>query len=389
MRAGDGGADTHSVLEEQAALRRVATLVAGRPARRHVFGVVTEEVGRLLGAQTANMVRYRHDGMADVIGGWSAPGVPSVEVGARIPLDGATLTPKIYASGLPERVDTYEGLEGALAARLRDLGMRAGVGAPVVFGGELWGAVVVSSIEEPFPPGAERRIAAFTELVAQALANAEAREQLAASRARIVSAGDAERRRLERNLHDGAQQRLVSLAISLRLAERLVETDPAEARRQLGAASEELSQALGELRELARGLHPAVLTDHGLEAALLGLVPRTPVPVDVLYEAPRRAPGPVEVAAYFVVTEALTNVAKYASATTVRVEVRALGEQLLVEVIDDGVGGADLDRGTGLRGLADRVEALGGRLGVQSEAGAGTCIRAEIPIELSDMEVGG
>ena len=273
-----GTADTHSLYEEQAALRRVATLVAGRPRRRAVFAAVTEEVGRLLGAQTANMVRYRQDGSADVIGAWSAPGVPSVPLGSRIPLDGVTLTPKIYASGRPERVDTYEGLTGALAERLRTLGIRAGVGAPIVFGGELWGCVVVSSVEEPFPPGSEHRIAAFTELVAQALANAEAREQLAASRARIVSAGDAERRRLERNLHDGAQQRLVSLAITLRLLDRLVDEDPAEAHARLAAASEELSQALAELRELARGLHPAVLSDHGLRAAILGCCHAPPCP---------------------------------------------------------------------------------------------------------------
>ena len=280
-------------------------------------------------------------------------------------------------------MDSYDGLSGELARRLRDLGMRSGVGAPIVVGGELWGAVVVSSMEEPFPPGAERRIAAFTELVAQALANAEAREQLAASRTRLVSAGDAERRRLERNLHDGAQQRLVGLAIALRLTDRLVDADPAEAHRQLARASDELREALAELRELARGLHPAVLSDHGLEAAVLGLVPRTPVPVEALYDAPKRTPEAVEVAAYFVVSEALTNVAKYAQATLARVEVRALGDRLLVEIIDDGVGGADLEGGTGLRGLADRVEALGGKLGVQSERGGGTCVRAEIPIELS------
>ena len=227
MEASDGPA-VQALLDEQAALRRVATLVAsaGDPAR--VFSTVTAEVGGLLGAQTANMVRYRHDGTADVIGKWNEPGVPSVPVGARLELDGETLAPKICRSGQPERVDDYSGLTGRLAERLQELGIRSGVGAPIVLDSELWGAVVVSSVDvKGFAPGDERRIAGFTELVAMALANAEAREQLAASRARVVAAGDGERRRLERNLHDGAQQRLVALAIGLRIIDRLVDENPA------------------------------------------------------------------------------------------------------------------------------------------------------------------
>ena len=227
MDPSDGPA-VQALLDEQAALRRVATLVAsaGDPAR--VFSTVTAEVGGLLGAQTANMVRYRHDGTADVIGGWNEPGVPSMPVGARLELDGETLAPKICRSGQPERVDDYAGLTGGLAERLQELGIRSGVGAPIVLDGTLWGAVVVSSEKtHTFAPGDEHRIAAFTELVAMALANAEAHEQLAASRARVVVAGDAERRRLERNLHDGAQQRLVALAIGLRIIDRLVDESPA------------------------------------------------------------------------------------------------------------------------------------------------------------------
>src|SRR4051794_31316178 len=216
-----------ALLDEQAALRRVATLVAsaGDPAR--MFPAVTEEVGRLLSAHTANMVRYRHDGTADVIGAWNSPGVPSMPTGTRLILDSETLTPKIYRSGQTERVDDFGSLEGDLARRLREIGIRSGVGAPIVFDGALWGAVVVSSVNERgFAPGEEDRVAGFTELVAMALANAEAREQLAASRARVVVASDAERRRLERNLHDGAQQRLVALAIGLRLADPVGGTEP-------------------------------------------------------------------------------------------------------------------------------------------------------------------
>ena len=194
-----------------------------------MFSTVTAEVGGLLGAQTANMVRYRHDGTADVIGEWNEPGVPSVPVGARLELDGETLAPKICRSGRPERVDDYSGLTGRLAERLQELGIRSGVGAPIVLDSELWGAVVVSSVDvqRRLLPGMSTGSPAFTELVAMALANAEAREQLAASRARVVAAGDGERRRLERNLHDGAQQRLVALAIGLRIIDRLVDERPA------------------------------------------------------------------------------------------------------------------------------------------------------------------
>jgi signal transduction histidine kinase len=373
--------DVQALLDEQAALRRVATLVAsaGEPSR--VFPVVTEEVGRLLAAQTANMVRYRHDGTADVIGQWNEPGVPSMPLGARIELDGETLTPKICRSARPERVDDYSPLTGRLAERLQQLGIASGVGAPIAFDGELWGAVVVSSVRaHAFAPGAEHRIAAFTELVAQALANAEAREQLTASRARVVAAGDAERRRLERNLHDGAQQRLVALALGLRIADRLIDKDPEAAHAALARVSGELSESLAELREIARGLHPAVLSDHGLEPAISSLMQRSPLPVELTYDVAERLAAPLEVAAYYVIAESLTNVAKYAQATHASIEVRALGDRLLIAVTDDGVGGADRRSGSGLLGLQDRVAALGGRLHVESPPGEGTSVRADVPI---------
>jgi len=209
-------------------------------------------------------------------------------------------------------------------------------------------------------------------------------EELAASRARIVAAGDVERRRLERNLHDGAQQRLVTLALSLRLALAKLDSDPAAARAVLADAGEELALALAELRELARGLHPAVLTDHGLRAAVEMLAGRAPVPVEIADIPDERLPEPVEAAAYYLIAEALTNVAKYARASAVRVRVAASDAGVSVEVSDDGVGGADPAAGSGLRGLADRVEALGGSLDVVSPAGAGTSLRAEIPAARPD-----
>jgi PAS domain S-box-containing protein len=368
--------------EEQAALRRVATLVARSADEARVFNAVTEEVGRLLGAQSANMVRFEPDATAIVIGTWSERGEPDIPLGTTAPLEGDTAAPRIYRTGKPVRVDTFDGARGPLAESLRGLGSTTAVGAPVVLNGELWGAVLVRSATGPFPPGAEYRLQGFAELTSQALANAEAQQQLAASRARIVAVGDEERRRLERNLHDGAQQRLVSMALRLRLAEAHVETRPEDARREIAEASEELAHALEELREIARGLHPAILTDHGLDAAVHALAGRAPIPVEVCCELARKPPAPVEAAAYYVVAEALTNVAKYARASGARVSIGHADERLFVQVADDGVGGAAPAAGgaSGLRGLADRVEALGGRLVIDSEPGEGTTVRAELPL---------
>jgi PAS domain S-box-containing protein len=205
-------------------------------------------------------------------------------------------------------------------------------------------------------------------------------EELAASRARIVTAGDVERRRLERNLHDGAQQRLVTLSLSLRTALAKLDSDPAAAHVVLTDAGEELAVALEELRELAHGLHPAVLSDRGLRAAVERLLSRVPVPVEIAEISDERLPEPVEAAAYYLIAEALTNVTKYAQASKVRVRVATGGEFVVVEVSDDGVGGADASAGSGLRGLADRVETLGGKLEVVSPTGAGTSLRAEMPL---------
>jgi signal transduction histidine kinase len=249
----------------------------------------------------------------------------------------------------------------------------------VIFGGDLWGAVIISSDDAPFPPEAEFRVGDFADLAAQAIANAQAREELAASRVRIVEASDAERRRLERNLHDGAQQRLVATSLTVRMAARRLAGDPT-AREMLDRAGDELIRALEELRELARGLHPAVLSDHGLRAAIEAVADRAPVPVTVDVPAGERLPETIEAAAYFVVCEALTNVAKYAHASEARVRVERGDGHATVEVVDDGVGGADERGGSGLRGLADRVEALGGRLVVTSPVGEGTAVRAQLPV---------
>jgi PAS domain S-box-containing protein len=371
-------ASLHRLADEQAALRRVATAVAAEHDPAQLFALVSEEVGRLLEARTAHMFRFDADGTGgSIIGGWGLRPEHVLPPGTRMTLDGDTAVTRVWRTGRAARMDTYEGAEGELAAQMRAYGVQAVVAAPVFLGGSLWGAVVVSSMEpEPFPSDAEQRIAYFAELAAQALANAQAREELAASRARIVAAGDAERRRLERNLHDGAQQRLVSLALMLRLAAR---RHPEDA--DLARAGEELTFALQELRELARGIHPAVLTERGLEPAVRALADRAPLPVELeVAIGGQRLPGPVEAAAYYVVSEALTNVAKYAGASLVRVTIDRVDGRARLVVSDDGIGGAHPDGGSGLRGLADRVESLDGRLTIDSPLGAGTTLRAELPL---------
>jgi signal transduction histidine kinase len=328
----------------------------------------------------ASVLRYDGARTATVVGGWSEDGTLTLPLASTIDLDGETVVAKVLRSGSPQRVDSYEDTTGNLSETMQRSGYQAAVAAPVTVGGRLWGALAAATrSDEPLPDGLEQRLCDFAELVAQALANADAYEQLAASRARIVEVGDAERRRLERNLHDGAQQRLVALAVDLTLVGLTLEKDPPAARRALTAAQDQLAQGLDELRELARGIHPAVLTDHGLGPALQALVKRAPVPVEITELPEQRLAGPVEAAAYYVVAEAITNVAKYARASSVTVTVRRSNGRATLTVSDDGVGGADAARGTGLRGLADRLEALDGRLYVDSPPERGTRISAEIP----------
>jgi PAS domain S-box-containing protein len=369
----------HRLANEQAALRRVATAVAAEVDQQRLFSILTEEVGRLFDAQRAAIMRYDGDGTATAVGTWSGDPSHYLTPGTNFILDGETGTGQVARTGRPARVDDFEAVEGETAEWVRSFGIRATVAAPVILTGRLWGAVTASTVRaEPFPEGAEQRLADFAELAAQALANAQAREELAASRARIVEAGDAERRRLERNLHDGAQQRLVATSLSVRLAANRAQVDP-QLRGMLERAGDELALALEELRVLARGLHPAVLPDHGLRAAIESLAERTPIPVEIDVALDERLPEAIEAAAYFVVAEALTNIAKYAGKCSATVRVQRMDGHAVVEVADDGVGGADESGGSGLRGLVDRVEALGGRLTVTSPAGAGTRVRAELP----------
>ena len=369
-----------ALADEQAALRRVATLVAGDAPPSRVFEQVTEEVGRLLGLPGANVMQYDGARTATVVGAWSEEGPPRFPVGATLDVDGDTAVARVVRSGAPARVD-YHAASGELAAQVRRAGYRTGVAAPVHVGGRLWGVLVaVSSSDEPLPAGLEQQLCDFADLVAQALANADAYEKLAASRARLVAVGDAERQRLERNLHDGAQQRLVSVALELSMVASRLERDPQGAREMLATAQADLARGLDELRELARGIHPVVLTERGLGAALDALAARAPLPVDITMLTDERLAAPIEAAAYYVVAEAVTNVAKYANASSATVSIGRSNGAATVIVADDGVGGADPAGGSGLRGLAARVEALNGRLDIDSPSGGGTRVRAEIPL---------
>ncbi len=377
------------MLDEQAALRRVATLVAGDPDPDDLLQAVTREVGQLFGGDTATIFRYVDERHVTVMGGWSDSGERSMEPGSERFLDGDTAAVRVYRTQAPARVDDYRDIDGDFARSLREVGLLCTIAAPVIVAGALWGAISASSTHEHhFPPGAESRLGAFASLVAQAIANADARHELRRAAARIVEAGDAERRRLERNLHDGAQQRLVTLSLSLRLAQNRLHDDPDAARAILDNASVDLSLALEELRELARGLHPTILADRGLPAALTGLAARTAIPVEIDLMIDVRLPGSVEAALFYVAAEALTNVAKYAEAGSAHVRLALVDGVAVIEIEDDGVGGADLAGGSGLPGLRDRVESLDGKLLLRSEAGRGTLVRAEIPIAREDVPVG-
>ncbi|HEX5251799.1 MAG TPA: PAS domain S-box protein [Gaiellales bacterium] len=384
---GEDVTDRNRGVRQEEALRRLATMVAGAARPDEIFAAVCEEVARLLGGQTGNLVRFGNGpGTGTVVAGWAEESDIPMPIGAEIAFDGPTAIAEAVRTGRPARVDDYARVDGDLAERLRGLGVRSSVAAPVAADGRLWGAIIVSTTgDATLARDAEARIGQFAEVVALCLSSTEARAQLAASRARIVAAGDAERRRLERNLHDGAQQRLVALSLALRMARATVAADHPAAE-LLDSAGDELMQALEELRELARGIHPAVLSDQGLRAALGALTGRSPVPVRLDVELGSELPPPVEAAAYYVVAESLTNIAKYAEAAVVEIVVRSDAQGARVEVRDDGVGGADPATGTGLRGLADRVDALGGVLQVTSPAGAGTTVTAEVPLETAGPE---
>ena len=371
--------DLAELAAEQAALRRVATLVARRASPPQVSSAVAEEVAQRLGAEITKVMRYEPDGTATVVGGWSSAGM-DIPIGTRLTVEGSGVAVSVLHTGRPARVERPEGPPGSVAACFGGLGVTSTVGSPIVVEGRLWGVAIAGSTRpDPLPAGSEDRLLEFTELVATAIANAESRAELAASRARIVAAGDQARRRLERDLHDGAQQRLVSLALRLRAAATAIPPDLQEVHEGLAGVGSELDAVLGDLRELSRGIHPAILSEGGLGPALRTLARRSLVPVELHVGTEARLPERVEVTAYYVVSEALTNVAKHANASVVQVDVDAGDGLVRLAIRDDGVGGADPARGSGLIGLKDRVEATGGTLHVESRPGEGTCLLVELP----------
>jgi signal transduction histidine kinase len=368
--------------EEQSALRRVATLAAQPVSPSVVFEVVTQEVGQLCRADLARMEQFEEDGSVTGVAAWSK--VPTrLAVGTRFGLEGPSIARAVRQTQGPARINDFAGATGELAQEANELGIQSSVGCPIVVAGRLWG-VIAASTRSPdrFPPNTELQIAGFTEIVATAIASAESRVQLTASRARVVAAGDEMRQRLERNLHDGLQQRLVSLGLSLRLIQDTVPAQLPALRADLGQVTHDLTEAVEELRETTQGIHPAILSQGGLGLALQSLARRSAVPVDLHISTGSRYPPAVEVTAYYVVAEALTNTIKHARASHSEVTVEQRDRRLWVCVRDDGVGGAEAtQRGSGLIGLQDRVEAIEGTVELTSPAGQGTLIEVSLPLE--------
>ena len=367
---------------QQAALRRVATLVARGVSPAELFNAVAEEMANYVHVDNAGVLRYEPDGSAIVLSARYEARLDRLSpVGDRLTLEGDNVPAMVLGTGRAARMDRMDNATGSWAARFRERGIRCVVAVPIVVEGTLWGiAAVGSSKPEPLPPDTEELLGDFADLVATALANAATRDELNKSRGRIVAAADETRRRLERNLHDGAQQRAVSLGLQLRLAQRLAPAENDKLTKLLSDIDSAVTGLCEELREISHGLHPAALAEAGLGPAVKQAARRSTLPVTVNIAAPAELPETVEVAAYYVVAESLTNAAKHAQASAVIVTIQADAEILNLSVQDNGIGGADFANGSGLIGLKDRVEALGGQLSVSSPAGNGTSLTAAIPL---------
>jgi signal transduction histidine kinase len=367
--------------DEQAALRRLATLVAHGAPAREVFDAVAREMGRILGARHALVGRYEADGTVTSVGTWNEGDLKAtMPLNSRWPLEEGSVSELVARTRAPGRIDTYD-RDGAFVTTLRERGIVSSVGCPIVVGGSLWGLVVVSSsTSEKLPDDTEQRMRAFAELTAASIANAQSHDDLKASRARVVAAADEARRRIERDLHDGTQQRLISVGLMLHDAQASVPAELNDLKDHLSRTAQCVQQALVDLQEISRGLHPAILINDGLRAALKMLARRSTVAVRLNVSLRERLPRSVELAVYYVVSEALANAAKHAHASVAHVDLTAGDSAVRLVIRDDGIGGADLMQGSGLTGLTDRVEAVGGTLTVTSPQGGGTLLLAEIPI---------
>jgi PAS domain S-box-containing protein len=376
-------AEAARLAREQAALRRVATLVARERPPEEVFASVAEEAGRVLGVADTAMWRHEPDGSATVVAVWTKHGSAPLRLGAQMRPGGQNAASLVLRTGRPARIDDFSTATGPIGERMHAAGIGSAVGAPIVVAGRIWGAMIAATREPgPLPAGTESRIEKFTELVATAISNMQARADLAASRARIVAATDEERRRVVRDLHDGAQSRLVHTTLTLKLAQSAVQDGEEDASALVTEALDHAERATAELRELAHGILPAALTRGGLSAGVQALTSRMPLSVTIGVSA-GRLPTAVEATAYFVICEALTNVAKHARAGHAEVTAGIEDGTLVVQVRDDGVGGARPE-GSGLVGLADRLAALDGLLRIETPSGGGTLITAAIPLTGSD-----
>jgi PAS domain S-box-containing protein len=372
--------DLRLLADEQAALRRVATLVAGGAGPDEVFTAVAEEGRAVLGADGTLLVRLDADGEATVVARTGGP-LDHFPVGSRWKLEHLFAVATVLRTGHSARRDNYTDAPGAVAESARQMGVLSVVATPIAVDGRLWGALAIGSVTEPLPADTEPRLVDFTALMGTAIVNTESRAQLMASRARVVAAADETRRRIERDLHDGTQQRLVSLALALRTAEAGIPSEMADLKVTLGQTAEGLARATEELQAISRGIHPAVLSRGGIGPALKTLARRAGLPVQLDIGGPMQLPERAEVAAYYVVSEGLSNAAKHARASMVHVELKVDSAVVEVSIRDDGIGGADPDRGSGLVGLRDRVEALGGTIRTTSPPGQGTRVLARIPLD--------
>ncbi len=365
--------------EEQAALQRVATLVARGAATEEVFAAVAREVSGVMHLPVAAVQRYEDDGeTTTVMAAWSDRPHP-FPPGTRSPYHPSGLGGRVRQTGRAGRVVDYSRRRGAFAVKARELGLHSVAGAPIIVDGDVWGLVTVASTDGPLPDRTEDRLAEFTELLGTAIANTQSRTELSASRARIVAAADETRRRLERDLHDGIQQRLVSLALKARTIETMAPQPAGEIAGELSLLADGLGTAMDELREISHGIHPAILSEAGLGPALEALARRSAVPVDLDLTLGQRLGEHVEAAGYYIASEAITNVTKHARASVITMRVDGCDGALILSISDDGVGGADPGRGSGIIGLKDRVEALGGTISMLSPPGHGTALHVQLP----------
>ena len=374
--------DARTVIErlaqEQAALRRIATLVARGADTEEVFAAVAREVAEVMHLPIAAVLRYEDDETSTVIAAWSDRPTP-FQPGTRWPYPPSGLAERVRQTGRAGQLEDYSRRPGVFAAKAREVGLYSTAGAPIIVNRAVWGMVTIASTDGPLPGRAEDRLAEFTELLGTAIANTQSRAELSASRARIVAAADETRRRVERDLHDGIQQRLVSLALKARTIEAMTPRPADEIRGELSRLADGLGTAMDELREVSHGIHPAILSEAGLGPALEALARRSAVPVELDLNLGPRLGEHVEAAGYYIASEAITNVAKHAQASVIDMRADGGDGALILSISDDGRGGADPSRGSGIIGLKDRVEALGGTISVLSPPGHGTTLHVQLP----------